>query len=270
MINIEISLSMIEIVLPSYAYDTILTFIRDFANNKKVVVGLSGGIDSALVAALCTRAIGSKSVLGVYMPDSNSKDLSDVKLLKDILNIELKTININEIVDTYQKLIGNLDKFVSGNLKTRIRMAILYSLANKENRLVAGTSNKSEILTGYFTKFGDGAADFYPIADLYKTQVREMAKNLDLPESIIDKVPTAGLWEGQTDEKELGIEYKDLDIILYEFELGHNAEEIADLTGYDIDKIKNVEEKIQNSKHKRIIFYVPKVGIRTVGIDWRD
>ncbi|MGC8497419.1 MAG: NAD+ synthase [Thermoplasmata archaeon] len=270
MINVEISLSMIEIILPSYAYETILTFIRDFANNKKVVVGLSGGIDSALVASLCARALGPGSVLAIYMPDSNSKDLSDVEILADNLNIELKIINIDKILGTYEKIIGNLDKFVSGNLKTRIRMSILYSLANREKRLVVGTSNKSEILTGYFTKYGDGAADFYPIADLYKTQVKAMAKNMGIPESIIEKVPTAGLWDGQTDEKELGIKYSDLDIILYEFELGLNAEQIADMTGYNIKKIKDVEERIQNSKHKRIVFYVPKIGVRTVGIDWRD
>jgi NAD+ synthase len=272
MINIEISLIMIELSLPSYAYDTVLTFIRDFTKNKKIVIGLSGGIDSAVVASLCARALGNQSVLAVYMPDANSnpKDPSDVKLLSENLDIEIRTFYIDKILDAYENIVGNLDTLATGNLKSRIRMSILYSLANKENRLVAGTSNKSEILTGYFTKYGDGAADFYPIADLYKTQVKELAKRIDIPKSIIEKTPTAGLWVGQTDEKELGIKYNDLDIILYEFELGLNAGEIADMTGYDIKKIKDVEERIQSSKHKRIIFYVPKVGVRTVGIDWRD
>lgn len=272
MINIEISLIMIKVNLPTYAYDTILKFIKDFVEDKKVLIGLSGGVDSAVVSTLCTRALGNSSVLALYMPDTrlDSKDMSDVKLISKNLNIELRTIYIDKILEVYKNTLGDLDNLVLGNLKTRIRMTILYSIANKEKRLVVGTSNKSELLTGYFTKYGDGAADFYPIADLYKTQVKMLAKIMEIPETIVEKVPTAGLWKGQTDEKELGIEYKDLDIILYEFELGHNSEEIAEITGLSIEKIKIVEKKIQSSKHKRIILYIPKVGVRTVGIDWRE
>lgn len=264
---------MTEVNLALYAYDTIVKFIKDFVGDKKVVIGLSGGIDSAVVATLCTRALGNDSVLALYMPnkkDLASNDMQDVKLMGEMLNIEVKIIPIDKILKEYQNSLDKMDKVVIGNLKARIRMSVLYSIANKDKRFVAGTSNKSELLTGYFTKYGDGAADFYPIGDLYKSQVKILAKNLGIPGSIIDKVPTAGLWEGQTDEEELGIKYDNLDTILYEFELGHNAEEIADLTGYDIQKIRNVEEKIQNSKHKRIIFYVPKLGTRTVGIDWRE
>lgn len=272
MIDIEISESMIELNLPSYTYDTIIKFIKDFVGNKKVLIGLSGGVDSTVVATLCARALGNSAVLAISMPDtrSDTKNMSDVRLVTKNLNIELRTIYIDKILELYKNTLGNLNTLVLGNLKARIRMTILYSVANKEKRLVVGTSNKSELLTGYFTKYGDGAADFYPIADLYKTQVKMLAKVIEIPGTIIKKVPTAGLWKGQTDEKELGIDYKDLDLILYGFELGYNSEEIAEVTGLTIEKIKIVEKKIQDSKHKRIILYVPKVGVRTVGTDWRE
>jgi NAD+ synthase len=137
-------------------------------------------------------------------------------------------------------------------------------------RIVMGTSNKSEMLVGYYTKFGDGGADFCPIGDLYKTQVRELGERIGVPEHIIAKVPTAGLWKGQTDEGELGISYEELDDILYGFELNLSEEEIAKRTGLETSKLERVWRMHRQSVHKRKMPLIPKLGVRTIGLDWRE
>ncbi|MEM4589503.1 MAG: NAD(+) synthase, partial [Thermoplasmata archaeon] len=133
-----------------------------------------------------------------------------------------------------------------------------------------GASNKSELLTGYFTKYGDGASDIMPIGDLYKTQVRLLAKKVGLPDKIINKIPTAGLWKGQTDEDELGIDYATLDKILFGIELLMDDETISKETSINIERIRKVREMVENTKHKRILIYIPKLGVRTVGLDFRE
>src|SRR6266704_2743434 len=157
-----------------------------------------------------------------------------------------------------------------GNLRARARMIVLYFIANTEGRIVMGTGNKSELLTGYFTLFGDGAADFLPIGDLYKTQVREMARYLALPPEIVEKVPTAGLWPGQTDEGELGISYDELDRILLGIELQLEPEAIAQKAGVPLDHIAYVQKLVTSTVHKRKMPLIPKVGARTIGLDWRE
>jgi NAD+ synthase len=153
---------------------------------------------------------------------------------------------------------------------TRARMIVLFHQAKLMNRIVMGTSNKSELLIGYFTKFGDGGADFYPIGDLYKTEVKELAKNIGIPENLIEKVPTAGLWVGQTDEGEMGISYENLDVILLGIELGLTSEEIVNKTGLDPKLVDSVWNKHRTSVHKRKMPLAPKIGIRTLGLDWRE
>ncbi|MFQ3675918.1 MAG: NAD+ synthase, partial [Endomicrobiia bacterium] len=184
------------------------------ATAKGFVVGLSGGVDSAVVSVLCKMAVNN-NVLGVIMPCySNPEDLEDALLVAKKFKIKTKVINLESVFDALAKTL-DFDKiskklFVA-NIKPRLRMLTLYYFANKYNYLVAGTGNKSELTMGYFTKYGDGGVDILPIGNLLKTEVWELAKYLEIPEKVIYKPPSAGLWEGQTDEKEMGIKYKNLD-----------------------------------------------------------
>lgn len=177
-----------------------------------VVLGLSGGIDSAVVATLAARALGPENVLGIMMPSSvnQPQDLDDAKVLAKKLGIKTKVIPIQPMLDAFLSQLKP-EKRAVANLMARIRMCILYYHANTLNYLVTGTGNKSEISIGYFTKCGDGGCDILPIGGLYKTQVRQLAKVLGIPKAIIDKAPTAGLWPGQTDEGEIGMTYEQLD-----------------------------------------------------------
>lgn len=178
---------------------------------KKAIIGVSGGIDSAVVANLCVNAIGKRRVFGVLMP-YGSQDTKDAELVVNHLGIPHETVNIERIVDDYDFL--ELDNLAKGNIMARTRMTTLYAFANKLNGLVIGTGNKTEIKIGYFTKYGDGGVDIEPIGDLYKTEIFKIAKLLGLPKKIINKKPSAELWEGQTDEDEIGMTYSKLDDIL--------------------------------------------------------
>src|SRR5207249_4998637 len=192
------------------------------SGREGVILGLSGGVDSALVAKLCADAIGPGRVLALALPDGKGgRDLKDARKFANAIGIEFRIVNIGPITSAMEKRLkaSEADTVARGNLRARARMTVLYYGANTENRVVMGTGNKSEILTGYATKFGDAGADFLPIGDLYKTQVREMAVHLGIPPEIVEKTPTAGLWPGQTDEGELGISYADLVRILLGIEL---------------------------------------------------
>jgi len=182
---------------------------------KGIVLGLSGGIDSAVVAALCKQAVGVRNVLALFMPcNSNPRDLQDARLVAKRLGLRSKLISLSSVYDNFLKALPPGDALAKNNLKPRLRMATLYYFANKLNYLVCGTGNKSELMVGYFTKYGDGGVDILPIADLLKRQVRELAGELKIPEAVMIKPPTAGLWRGQTDEGEMGITYDELDDIL--------------------------------------------------------
>ena len=188
----------------------IVSFIKKLtqkANSKGIVIGLSGGIDSALTAKLCAKAIGKDRITALIMPCYSSQDdIDDAKLVANHLGIKFQIINLDLTFDTFIAAISKnykSHKMAQANLKPRLRMCTNYYIANQMNYLVAGTGNKSEDTIGYFTKYGDGGADFLPIQHLYKREVREMAKFLKLPEKIIKRKPSAGLWKGQTDEDEL-------------------------------------------------------------------
>lgn len=223
------------------------------ARASGVILGLSGGIDSAIVATLCKNAVGPEKVYALMMPSetNQSSDTSSAVALAEKLGINYKIISISDIEEVFLKT-GMFDEFMSrANLKPRIRMTFLYGVANAKNYLVTGCGNKSELSTGYFTKFGDGGCDILPIGDLYKTQVYQLARRLEVTESIIQRIPTAGLWKRQTDEDEMGIKYKVLDKVLLGLELGIEKNAIAEKLKIHKETVEAVVDKILKSQHKR-------------------
>ena len=205
--------------------ETISRFIKDKIDESKtegLVMGLSGGLDSSAAAYISLKTVDKDKILGLIMPGqtTTAEDVEDAVSVAEQLGIENEIIPIEGLIEPFQQLCvhsgpKHRNKLADANIKARIRMMILYYHANSLNRLVLGTGNRTELLVGYFTKYGDGGVDILPLGNLYKTQVREIAENLQVPEKIRSKVPTAGLWSGQTDEQELGIEYPLLDKILY-------------------------------------------------------
>jgi NAD+ synthase len=213
------------------------------AGKSGVVLGLSGGLDSTITAFLCKKALGEKNVLGMIMPcHSNKKVLEDAKLSVEFLKIPNQCLDLTPAYDMFLSILPEGDRTSLSNLKARLRMVALYYFANKLNYLVAGTGNKSECSVGYFTKYGDGAVDFMPVADIYKTELVKLAEYINAPRKIIDKPPSADLWEGQTDEKEMGITYKELDNALKN--LLENKKHAS--TAQE----KLVERMIKNATHK--------------------
>ena len=238
-----------------------------------VVLGLSGGVDSALVAKLCADALGPKRVVALGLPEGDGgADLAHARAYAAKLHIGFRTVDIAPFARAFEAVLKprKADRIARGNLRARARMVVLYYVANTEDRVVMGTGNKSELLMGYYTRWGDGGADFLPIGDLYKTQVRAMARHLGVPERILDKVPTAGLWKGQTDEAELGISYDELDRVLLGIELQLDPEAIAERSGVRLAEVRRIESVVAATAFKRKMPLVPKVGIRTIGLDWRE
>jgi len=248
----------------------IQTRVKD-AGAQGVVLGLSGGIDSATSLALAVSSLGSDKVKGLIMPFKESESISLALDHANTLNVKTKEYSIASIVNSYKEVTPSYSSTASeGNLHSRVRMSLLYGEAFSSNTLVMGTSNKSELLVGYYTKWGDGASDFLPMGDLYKSQVYALAKDLNIPEAILKRVPTAELWEGQSDEEELGIDYPTLDKILLGLERQLSVNEISSNTGISIESISRIDNFIKLSIHKRVFPPVCKIGRRTVGLDWRE
>ena len=250
-------------------------FLRDYlqkSGRKGIIVAMSGGLDSAVVAALCARAVGAERTAGIHLPDKDSptQDETDAREHAESLGISYIAIPIDGFVESFLSLEDTDDRVRRGNIKARCRMVVLYHAAHSMDYIVAGTSNKSELLVGYFTKYGDGASDIAPIGDLYKTQVRDLAKEIGIPDRLIEKTPSAALYPGQSDEEELGISYAELDSVLLGIELGFSAEDIVERTEVDLAKVHDVFERVKKSAHKRRLGLVPKLGISTVGLDWRE
>jgi NAD+ synthase len=251
----------IEVKMRKINYEKAIEKIVDFiitqhnkANLPKAIVGLSGGIDSSLTATLCVKALGKENVIGIMMPykTSHPDSLNHAKEIADFLQIKYEIIEISPMVDEYFKLYApNADKLRKGNFMARSRMCVLYDKSAQYKALVAGTGNKSELLIGYCTQYGDSACAYETIGDLYKTEVWETAKYLGLPNSVIEKKPTADLWHGQSDEEEMGITYKQLDEILYSlFELKISEEKLTE-AGFSLSDIKKVISMYNKSEFKR-------------------
>jgi NAD+ synthase len=215
--------------LTSWIRETVLA-----SGGKGVVVGLSGGLDSSVVVVLCKRAF-PETTLGVIMPCHNSGiDREHAELVATKFNIPVKVVVLDGVFDVLIEALpsdgydATTRRLAESNIKPRLRMATLYYFANRLNYLVVGASNRSELSVGYFTKYGDGGSDLMPLGNLVKSQVRDLASYLDIPQEIIDKPPSAGLWEGQTDEAEMGLTYSELDRYLITGEAGKKIKEQID------------------------------------------
>jgi NAD+ synthase len=269
--------SVLELDLPEIE-KRIRRFIKEYVENSGVdgiVLGLSGGIDSSTTAALSSLAIGGDQVLGLMLPERetyNPKDIDDAKLVAEKFGLKTQICDITPILESFYKAIpifDHADKLRKGNIKARTRMVILYYYANKLNRIVCGSSDKSETMMGYFTKWGDVAADISPIMDLYKTQVRKLAVHLGIPAELAAKPSTPALWPNQLAETELGIKYEALDLILYGLERFMKTEEIARQLNIENTLVKKVKSRWLSVEHKRRTLLTAKLEYRTVGTDFR-
>ena len=234
------------------------------------LVGLSGGIDSALSCVLAAQALGPENVLAVRMPyKASSRDsLDHAQLLIDQLGVQSKTIEITDMVEPLIRLDPEMSKVRKGNLMARARMIVLYDQSEAFKGLVVGTSNKTEILLGYSTMFGDSASALNPIGDLYKTQVRQLSHALNVPAPIVDKPPSADLWAGQTDESELGFTYEEVDKLLYLLIDQRYMPLEAVEAGFDEKFVNGVVARVRRFQFKRMLPPIAKISNRTIGYDF--
>ncbi|MGC9517310.1 MAG: NAD+ synthase [Methanomicrobiales archaeon] len=248
------------------AFKKIIKFLQkkiEECNVDGFVLGLSGGVDSSTVAYLCSKSIEKEKILGLIMPSETTSydDLEHAKLVAKNLGIKYEIIHIDSLIEPFSTICSHKANQVAyGNLKARIRMVILYYHANILNRLVVGTGNRTELLVGYFTKYGDGGVDILPLGDLYKKHVRQVANYIGVPEEIINKPPTAGLWPGQTDEEELGIDYETLDKLLtLLIDKNMNEEDVAKIINIPLKEVIRVKNMVIQSRHKLVLPEMPLI-----------
>jgi NAD+ synthase len=252
----------------------LVRFVRDEVTRvgmSNVVLGLSGGVDSACAAAIAVRALGADHVLAVNMPYRSSSPASarDADAVADALGVELRTIAITAQIDAYFAVQTDASKERRGNKMARERMTILYDLSAAQRALVLGTSNKTELLLGYGTLFGDMASALNPIGDLYKTQIWGLAAHVGVPQEIVEKAPSADLWEGQTDEHELGFGYREVDALLYRMVDERWSDTELAAAGFDTSLVERVRKMVRSSQFKRRLPLIAKISERTIDADFR-
>lgn len=254
------------------AVAVLASFIRDAveaSGTQGVVVGLSGGLDSSLAAAVAVRALGAERVHGFILPyrTSNPDSERHACALAEPLRISCRTLDISPMVDAYFTLEPDAAADRRGNKMARERMTVLFDQAKKLDALVLGTSNKTEILLGYSTVFGDNASSLNPLGDLYKCQVRQLYRHLGLPGDVLEKAPSADLWPGQTDEDELGFSYETADEVLYlMFDMGFRPTEVMD-RGYDAEVVRRIVGLEQRFRYKRRLMLIARLSGSAVNLD---
>jgi NAD+ synthase len=257
----------------AFVEKVLVRFIREELGRcgcERAVLGLSGGLDSAVCAALAARALGPRKVLGLIMPygQASPEDVRDALSLARRLGIRHETIDIAPQIDAYFAARPTTDRVRRGNKMARERMSVLYDRSAAEGGLVLGTSNKTELLIGYGTIYGDMASAVNPMGDLYKTQVRQLAVHLGVPGAIRAKAPTAGLWPGQTDEGEIGLSYEELDEVLYGLVEGRMSRKALIAAGHRPAAVDRVLRKVRGSEFKRHMPPIAKLSPRSVGHDF--
>ncbi len=273
----ELTPAVLDLNLPE-TENRIQRFIKDYVETtgvKGIVLGVSGGIDSCTVAAISARAIGGDKVLGLMLPEKetrSSQDIEHAKLVAKKFHFKTEAIDITAPLEAFyssMRIYDPSDKLSKGNIKARTRMIYVYYYANRLSMLVCGTSDKSETMMGYFTKWGDVAADISPIMDLYKTQVRKVAEHIGIPREVVEKPSSPALWPNQLAEDELGIKYEQLDLILYGLEHFLKPEEIADKLQIEKSAVIRIERRWLSAEHKRRMLLTAKLEYRTIGTDFR-
>ena len=240
------------------------------AGFSRAVVGLSGGVDSSLSCYLAVEALGAENVLALRMPyeTSSSGSLEHAQLVIDELGVQAETVPITAMVEPLFERFPEADQIRRGNVMARARMIVLYDQSQAFGGLVVGTGNKTEILLGYTTLYGDSACALNPLGDLYKTQVRQLARAMGLPDVIIDKPPSADLWVGQTDEGELGFTYAEVDQLLYLLVDERYSPEDCVEAGFAESFVSQVIDLIRKNHYKRVMPPIAKLSNRTVGYDF--
>lgn len=264
-IDLSINTELVHNLLTSFIHTEITR-----TGLKKAVLGLSGGIDSAIVAYLAVQALGAENVLCVRMPyKSSSQDsLDHAQLVIDDLNIPSLTLPITEMADGLINKFDDITPMRKGNIMARCRMVTLYDQSEAFKGLVIGTGNKTEIMLGYSTLYGDSAHAINPIGDLYKTQIRQLSRAVGVPAAIIEKAPSADLWAGQTDEQELGFTYEEADELLFLLvDQRYSPEECVE-AGFEKSFVEKITTRIRRNHFKRVMPVVAKISSRTPGYDF--
>ena len=239
------------------------SFIADYvsaSNSRGIVIGLSGGLDSSVAVKLAVQALGERRVYGLILPTESTpgQDVQDAAALARQLKMKYRLVSLSPIIARFSRILTRGNKKALGNLTARIRMAILYHEAAVRAFLVCGTSDKSELLIGYFTKYGDGASDLMPLAGLYKTQVRELGRHLMLPQTIIDKKSSPRLWKGQMAETELGVSYEVIDAVLHLLEKRMSVSQICKTLEQEKETVSGIRSMVESSAHKRVAASSPE------------
>ena len=264
-INLSIDTDLVTKILTGFIHSEITR-----AGFSRAVINLSGGIDSAVSYALAVQALGPQNVLAIRLPyrSSSPDSLDHAQILVDQFNTPVVTIPITEMVDPLIAREPGMSPMRKGNIMARVRMIVAYDQSEAFKGLVVGTGNKTEILLGYTTLFGDSACAINPIGDLYKTQIRQLARLLSIPEAIIAKPPSADLWIGQTDEDELGFTYEEVDKLLYLLvDQRYRPPECVE-AGFDATFVQSVVERIRRNQFKRVLPPIAKLSSRTIGYDF--